>query len=234
MCIGWNICYNHWTWKWERRVWLRGARSHLHHRRPSEDEMKFISRGSGKVGKAGTALAKPWGHEEPSYIEGWGKFQWQEPGLYEMGRSRDAAGWGRSENSYPAVCFSSDTQQKQAFTPIHSTSTIGLEAWLPDLHHHWSPFRIGDIFTTLWTPDYVRLHRKRELRLHMELSLQIYWPWNGEIIMDSMNGPSMITGVPKSGRERELERGQHKEESAQHFWLCRWRKGPWVQEWGSL
>lgn len=30
-----------------------------------------------------------------------------------------------------------DTQQKQAFTPIPTTPlTIGLEVWLPDLHHH--------------------------------------------------------------------------------------------------
>lgn len=103
----------------------------------SEDEMKLISRGSGKVGKAGTTLANPWGHEEPSCTGGQGKFQWQELRVYEMGRSRDAASWGRSENSYPAVCFSSDTQQKQAFTPIPTTPlTIGLEAWLPDLRHH--------------------------------------------------------------------------------------------------
>lgn len=81
-------------------MWLRGARSHLHHRRPSEDEMKFISRGSGEVGKAGTALANPWGHEEPSCTGGRGKFHWQEPGVCEMGRSRDAAAWGRSGNSH--------------------------------------------------------------------------------------------------------------------------------------
>ena len=103
----------------------------------SEDEMKFISRGSWKVGKARTTLANPWGHEEPSCTGDQGKFQWQELGVYEMGRSRDAASWGRSENSYPAVCFSSDTEQKQAFTPIPTTPlTIGLEAWLPVLHHH--------------------------------------------------------------------------------------------------
>lgn len=43
--------------------------------------------------------------------------------------------------------------------------------------------------------------------------------------MDSMSGPSMSTVEFLNVKERELERRQHKEESAQHFWLCRWRKG---------
>lgn len=95
--------------------------------------------------KAGTAHAKPWGHEETSCIVGQGKFQWQEQGVYGMGRSRDAAGWGRSENSYPAVGFPSHTQQKQAFTLIPTPPlSVGLDAWLPDLHHHWPPLRIGN------------------------------------------------------------------------------------------
>lgn len=72
----------------------------LHHRRPSEDEMKFISRGSRKVGKAGKALANPWGHEEPSCIGGGSKFQWQEPGVYEMGRSEMQLLEGKVWNSH--------------------------------------------------------------------------------------------------------------------------------------
>lgn len=95
----------------KRKLWLRRVASHLHHGGDSKIRWSSLVRGSERVIKAGIVHAKPWGQEELSCIGVQGKFQWQEQEIYGMGRSRDAAGWGRAENSYPAVCFPSDTQQ---------------------------------------------------------------------------------------------------------------------------
>lgn len=51
--------------------------------------------------------------------------------------------------------------------------------------------------------DYVRLHDKRELSLHMELSLLISWPGEGESSWDNPGGPNVITGVFTCGRGRQ-------------------------------
>lgn len=57
-----------------------------------------------------------------------------------IGRSREYVKWGGQEMQLLGEglgILTLDTQQKQAFTPIPTTPlTIGLEAWLPDLHHH--------------------------------------------------------------------------------------------------
>lgn len=81
-----------------------------------------------------------------------------------------------------------------------------------------------------WTCAYVRLHYKGELRLLVELNFLISWPRDVKITLDYPVGPSVIIAMTKA----EVRTMGWEKDSASHYWLWRWREGPWGKEWGQL
>lgn len=53
----------------------------------------------------------------------------------------------------------------------------------------------------------IMLRDKRELRMYMQLKLLIRWPWDGEITLNYLDGPNLITWVLKGRRETDRKEG---------------------------
>lgn len=145
----------------------------------------------------------PWGHEAPDVLGvranfSGGSREYMERGSQEV--KLVGEGLGILTCSLLCLCYATGAEFYPNLHPISDCWYGCLASWPPSLLTFIEDRKL--ISTYLWTCDYVRLHGKGEWRLQMEVSLQIHWLENEELTLDYMNGPNVITKVPKSRRKR--------------------------------